>query len=493
MNYEKNFRYLVLILGIMIWGTADTWAQVTPNTYSAYRGDTDGDGVPETGGKDKCPDTHTRIQGRDAYITVNGKKMWVPLPKNLKGKFRHELGSVLRERSSLLTTKRKKKRELYKIEKRKVKGREAKRKKKADIAAKQAEIAKLDSLVGVVDVKKKNLDPRPYFEFYVTLEDKTRVPVKLRLGVDAFGCLPDADQDGVPDLVDRCPNKAGGQGSDGCPDRDKDGIPDMTDLCPDIKGGKKTKGCPDKDNDGVADKEDDCPDIRGVVALKGCPDADQDGVPDKEDECPDVKGLAAFKGCPDSDNDGIPDKKDECPDVKGSSKYNGCPDTDGDGIIDKKDECPKKAGTAEFNGCPDRDKDGVPDKIDNCPDVPGVKDNRGCPEVLERASKVLFAPGKAIIQPISFSVLDELAALLKKYSSTKIYLEGHTDDQGEEEANLKLSKDRAKAVADYLVKKGIAKSRIESTGFGESKPIADNKIAAGRKKNRRVDMRLTNQ
>lgn len=493
MDYEKNFKYLVFVLGVLLLGITDTIAQVAPSTYAAYRGDRDGDGVPESGGKDKCPDTHTRVQGREAYITVQGKKMWVPLPKNLQGKFKHELGSVLKERSDLLNTKRKKKRELYRLEKKKVKGRDARRKKKADILAKEGEILKIDSLVGVIDEKKKNLDPRPYFEFFVTLENNTRVPVKLRLDVDAFGCLPDADQDGVPDLVDRCPNKAGGDGSDGCPDRDKDGIPDKADLCPDVKGGKKTKGCPDKDNDGVADKDDDCPNIKGVVNLKGCPDADGDGIADKDDECPDVKGVASLKGCPDSDGDGIPDKKDDCPDVKGSTKYNGCPDTDGDGIIDKKDECPKKAGLAEFNGCPDRDKDGVPDKIDNCPDVPGVKDNRGCPEVLERASKVLFAPGKAIINPVSFPVLNELTDLLKKYASTKIYLAGHTDDQGDDAANLKLSKDRAKAVAEYLIKKGIAKSRIESTGFGETKPIADNKTAAGRKKNRRVDMKLTNQ
>ena len=494
MDYEKNLKYLVFILGIMIWTATDILAQgATGSTYAAYRGDRDGDGVPETGGKDKCPDTHTRIQGRDAYISVNGKMMWVPLPKNLFGKSKHELGDVLRQRSTLLSTKRKKKRELYRIEKKKVKGRDARKKKKADILAKQAEIDKLDSLVVTIDIKKKGLDPNPYYEFFVTLENNTRVPVQLRLAVDAFGCLPDSDNDGVPDLVDRCPNKSGGKAANGCPDRDLDGIPDKDDICPDVKGGKKTKGCPDRDNDGVADKDDDCPDTAGEVSLKGCPDSDKDGVPDKIDECPDAKGPISLKGCPDSDKDGIPDKKDDCPDVKGSTKYNGCPDTDGDGIMDKKDDCPQKAGLAEFNGCPDRDKDGVPDKIDNCPDVPGIKDNRGCPEVLNRASKVLFAPGKALIKPVSFAVLDELAALLKKYATTKIYLEGHTDDQGDDDTNLKLSKERAKAVADYLIKKGIAKLRIESTGFGESKPIADNKTAAGRKKNRRVDMRLTNQ
>jgi outer membrane protein OmpA-like peptidoglycan-associated protein len=125
--------------------------------------------------------------------------------------------------------------------------------------------------------------------------------------------------------------------------------------------------------------------------------------------------------------------------------------------------------------------------------VPGPKENKGCPEILDRASKVLFETGKAIIKSESYSLLDELAAMLKKYPDTRIILEGHTDSEGDDAANMKLSKDRAKAVAEYLIDKLIEANRVSSDGFGETKPIADNKTAEGRQKNRRVDMRLTNK
>ncbi|MFZ4770628.1 MAG: OmpA family protein [Ferruginibacter sp.] len=71
-------------------------------------------------------------------------------------------------------------------------------------------------------------------------------------------------------------------------------------------------------------------------------------------------------------------------------------------------------------------------------------------------------------------------------------IDGHTDEVGSNESNLKLSENRAGSVRTYLVGKGIAESRMKSTGFGEEKPIADNKTAAGRAKNRRTEMTLRN-
>jgi outer membrane protein OmpA-like peptidoglycan-associated protein len=133
------------------------------------------------------------------------------------------------------------------------------------------------------------------------------------------------------------------------------------------------------------------------------------------------------------------------------------------------------------------------DKEDNCPDVPGPKSNKGCPDILDRASKVLFETGKAVIKPQSYPLLDELAALLKKYTDSRITLEGHTDSEGADEDNMILSKNRAKAVGDYLIKKGIDESRITNDGFGETRPIDTNDTPAGKQKNRRVDMRLTNK
>ena len=69
-------------------------------------------------------------------------------------------------------------------------------------------------------------------------------------------------------------------------------------------------------------------------------------------------------------------------------------------------------------------------------------------------------------------------------------LAGHTDNIGSDENNLRLSKDRAESVKAYLVSKGANPSRIEATGYGESQPIASNKTAEGRQKNRRVEFTL---
>lgn len=116
-----------------------------------------------------------------------------------------------------------------------------------------------------------------------------------------FGDRKDADQDGVSDRNDLCPDTPSDVGVDkkGCPeDKDNDGVADYLDNCPDLAGTVLLRSCPDKDNDGVADKEDRCPDIFGVVALKGCPDTDQDGVADIDDKCPTIKGTMANKGCP---------------------------------------------------------------------------------------------------------------------------------------------------------------------------------------------------
>lgn len=111
--------------------------------------------------------------------------------------------------------------------------------------------------------------------------------------------------------------------------------------------------CPDKDNDGIPDIVDKCPNVKGV-APTGCPDSDGDGVIDSEDACPNSPGLENNSGCPDSDGDGVPDSQDLCPTVPGPAANNGCPwpDTDGDGVLDKDDKCPTQPGQKEDDGCP---------------------------------------------------------------------------------------------------------------------------------------------
>ena len=233
-------------------------------------------------------------------------------------------------------------------------------------------------------------------------------------------------------------------------------------------------------------------------------DRDNDGIPDATDKCPDVAGTAALNGCPDKDGDGITDADDKCPDVAGLAKYQGCPipDTDGDGVNDEEDKCISVKGFARYQGCPipDTDGDGVNDEDDKCVNVKGTAANQGCPEiskaVIERinyaAKNVFFATGSFKLLPKSFTALNEVASLLKSDESLMIDVSGHTDSQGDEAKNQPLSENRAKAVKDYLVSKGIAESRLESAGFGSTKPVGDNKTAAGRAQNRRTELGVRN-
>jgi OOP family OmpA-OmpF porin len=234
-------------------------------------------------------------------------------------------------------------------------------------------------------------------------------------------------------------------------------------------------------------------------------DTDQDGIIDSLDSCPTVAGFAKYQGCPipDTDKDGINDEEDKCPSVSGLARYEGCPipDTDNDGIDDEEDRCPTVAGLARYQGCPlvDTDNDGVPDEDDKCPTVAGIKENNGCPEIKEEvirridyaASNIYFATGKFVLLSKSFKGLNEVVQILKDDSELKLTIDGHTDNTGSDESNQRLSENRANAIKTYLVKKGIDEGRLTVTGYGETKPIADNKTAAGRQKNRRVEMALS--
>ena len=259
-------------------------------------------------------------------------------------------------------------------------------------------------------------------------------------------------------------------------------------------------GGKDTDGDGIYDKDDACPEVAGLPEFKGCPDTDKDGIQDSADACPEVAGLAEFNGCPDTDGDGIADKDDACPEVAGLKTLGGCPDADGDGIADKSDECPTVKGAKENKGCPwpDTDGDGVADKDDKCPTVKGTVANNGCPEVSDEAMKklndygktILFNSGKSSFQKQTYPVLQAMSAILKEYPTAKFSLEGHTDSDGKDAMNQKLSEDRAAAVKNYLIEQGIEASRLSSKGFGESMPVDSNKTAKGKANNRRVEVKL---
>jgi outer membrane protein OmpA-like peptidoglycan-associated protein len=241
-------------------------------------------------------------------------------------------------------------------------------------------------------------------------------------------------------------------------------------------------------------------------------DMDQDGIDNKKDKCPkepeDKDGFEDDDGCPDPDNDkdGIPDEKDKCPneaeDKDGFEDDDGCPDLDNDkdGILDANDLCPDKPedldGFEDSDGCPelDNDGDGVVDSLDKCPGVKGLPTNDGCPKTqeIQRGKLILagvtFMSGKAVLNVNSYTILDQVYESLAEWKEVKLEIQGHTDSQGSEAANLKLSQARADAVRMYLIKKGISADRLRAVGYGEAFPIADNATAEGRERNRRVEL-----
>ena len=245
-------------------------------------------------------------------------------------------------------------------------------------------------------------------------------------------------------------------------------------------------------------------------------DADGDGVPDARDRCPrTVRGAKVdANGCPlDSDGDGVPDGIDQCANTPRGVKVNakGCAgDADGDGVPDGVDRCdntPKNA-KVDANGCPiDSDGDGVPDGIDTCENTPKdlAVDKKGCPipvnEVGQKflegsavAFSVQFASGKADIPAASRADLDRVGEVLTDWPTAKVEIGGHTDLQGSDAYNQKLSQQRAAAVKAYLTGKfsKVKASNLTVKGYGESKPVTSNATAEGRAKNRRVEFTLVN-
>ncbi len=279
-------------------------------------------------------------------------------------------------------------------------------------------------------------------------------------------------------------------------DRDGDGIPDDVDACPDVKGvpseDPKKNGCPpDRDGDGIPDDVDACPDQPGPAnadpTKNGCPlpqDTDGDGILDPDDACPTVPGVRTndktTNGCPpDRDGDGIPDDVDACPDERGvkssDPKFNGCPpDLDGDGIPNEVDACPREKGPADKNP-----------KRNGCPRV-HVTDSEIV--ILEQ---VQFDTGLATIKKASDGLLDNVASVFKDHPEIlKVEVQGHTDNKGTAALNKGLSQRRADAVSKALQKRGIAKERLFSKGYGQDVPIADNSTEDGRAENRRVQFKI---
>jgi len=99
-----------------------------------------------------------------------------------------------------------------------------------------------------------------------------------------------------------------------------------------------------------------------------------------------------------------------------------------------------------------------------------------------------FDTGKSDIKPESMPIIDQIAALMKAHADLKISIEGHTDNVGTPASNKTLSEQRAKSVMNAVVQKGIAAGQMSAVGWGQDKPIADNRSEDGRAKNRRVEI-----
>jgi outer membrane protein OmpA-like peptidoglycan-associated protein len=244
-------------------------------------------------------------------------------------------------------------------------------------------------------------------------------------------------------------------------------------------------------------------------------DRDGDGHPDRADQCPDEaetwNGFQDADGCPDdpdTDGDGIPDSRDMCvlepEDKDGYLDDDGCPDPDNDldGIADSADRCPNEPedpdGYEDQDGCPDldNDKDTVPDLEDMCPNEPGPPggERPGCGKslvvVTDREIRIMqqihFEFDKDVIRRESYPVLDAVADVLRKTTSMRIEVQGHSDNRGAAAYNLRLSERRAAAVRKYLVAHGVEADRLVSRGYGLSRPLVPNDTEQNRALNRRV-------
>ena len=321
----------------------------------------------------------------------------------------------------------------------------------------------------------------------------------------------------------------------GCPDTDGDGIPDAQDYCIYTPGPKKHNGCPDTDGDGILDLNDQCPLIAGLPIHYGCPDRDKDGVIDVVDRCPDIAGIEFNNGCPfentgcctDNDGDGTTNLLDKCPEISGSIYNEGCPidstnlekidfyknkkDIDPNHTIEKIEQIKKEQvdnempdGTQitinpisiETTTVINNDKNDKESKKDKNKDDKDKKTDRasnsGSSRGFIEALNVYFDSNDATL---TNSYNDQIIELVNRYdfsdgSTYQIIIVGHTDNDGDENYNLILSKKRAETVRRKLETFGAKYEQIEVYYYGEWKPLKDNNNKEQKGFNRRVEIQV---
>jgi outer membrane protein OmpA-like peptidoglycan-associated protein len=294
----------------------------------------------------------------------------------------------------------------------------------------------------------------------------------VRLSFGWNGPLTNADkmkEGPTASNIERCPNRHSGtfgavEDADGCPDYDNDKVGNADSLNRCWKTHDKgdvlydEDGCPDPDIDNEVNGQ--CPntpeDFDGALGNEGCPDYEGTfgGPGDSTGGCfigPDeIGGLQDLDGCPDFKTD-----------KKNKTDCSNAPETGG--------------GFTDDAGCPDT--------------VPNVPQKKG-PEFLQQQvlEGLEFKNGKAELLFTSYSMLDRLAKALKDNPDVEIEIRGHTDGLGRASANTQLSRMRAEAVRQYLINQGIDPQRMRAMGFGPNNPVGDNRTAAGRALNRRIEV-----
>ena len=118
--------------------------------------------------------------------------------------------------------------------------------------------------------------------------------------------------------------------------------------------------------------------------------------------------------------------------------------------------------------------------------LPAIDNCRQKIAVFATRNAILFQSGSARLADESVAAIDELAGYLRLCPEAVVHIEGHTDADGPEDLNLALSVARAETVVEALIERGVAFRRLYAVGYGESRPIADNDTAAGKRANRRI-------
>ena len=242
---------------------------------------------------------------------------------------------------------------------------------------------------------------------------------------------------------------------------------------------------PDSDGDGLTDGDE--VNLYHTNPLKA--DSDGDGLKDGDE----VKRYKTDPNKADTDGDGLKDGEEVL-------KYTTDPlkaDTDGDGLKDGEEVNQHKTDPLKADTDGGSVNDGTEvanhtNPLDPGDDVPKKKEELqtevGKAIVLDG---IVFKSNSAEIGPESEEILTKAYNTLEQNREIEVEIQGHTDNSGKHSSNIKLSQRRADAVKAYLTGKGIAASRITTKGFGPDKPIASNKTAEGKQKNRRIEFLRT--